>query len=170
MDTYIEQLGGKEEIAKYISRGIKLQSIAKKNGIKRFGPATEKKVLEFYNKYYNSDSISDKITANYPNIIINPLYIEGLNRYKTQIEDILSFLNNDIKCGSWYKEDIANSVVDIVIRDLSADLTNKMFNDILNVGKDPISLKKSPYKNCFQISLDDNTRTTAIWRKPNGAK
>ena len=142
MDTYIEQLGGKEEIAKYISRGIKLQSIAKKNGIKRFGPATEKKVLEFYNKYYNSDSISDKITANYPNIIINPLYIEGLNRYKTQIEDILSFLNNDIKCGSWYKEDIANSVVDIVIRDLSADLTNKMFNDILNVGKDPISLKK----------------------------
>ncbi len=43
MDTTIEKLGGPDEISKYINRGISLQAIAKKNGIKRFGPATEKR-------------------------------------------------------------------------------------------------------------------------------
>ena len=35
METIIEKLGGPDEIAKYIQRDISLQSIAKKNGIKR---------------------------------------------------------------------------------------------------------------------------------------
>lgn len=144
MNTYIEQLGGSRAISEYIRGSISLQSIAKKNGIKRFGPATEKKVLEFYNKYYNSDSISDKITANFHNIKINPHYFDELNKYKTEIESILSFLNG-IDCGSWYKEDIIESIIDIISQSIGSSEsinTRERINDIFNVEKDPILLKK----------------------------
>ena len=84
MDTIIEKLGGPSEIAKYIQRDISLQTIAKKNGIKRFGVKTEKKVLDYYEKYHNSSDIISKVNAKYPNVEIKPIYYEELEKFKSE--------------------------------------------------------------------------------------
>ena len=141
MDTIIEKLGGPDEIAKYIQRDISLQTIAKKNGIKRFGPATEKKVIDYYEKYHNSSDIISKVNAKYPNVEIKPIYYGELEKFKSEIEGIIKLLN-DIECGVWYKEDIMNTVVDIVIIGSDEQKTRNKMSDIFDIKKDPMILKK----------------------------
>ena len=140
METLIEKLGGPSEIAKYIQRDISLQTIAKKNDIKRFGVKTEKKVLEYYETFHNSDDIISKVNAKYPTVEIKPIYYEEIEKYKSEITDIISLLD-DIVCGPWYKEDIMNTVIDIVIICDEKHTRNKM-RDIFDVKKDPMILKK----------------------------
>ena len=141
MDTIIEKLGGPAEIAKYIKRDISLQTIAKKNGIKRFGVKTEEKVLAYYEKYHNSSDIISKVNAKYPNVEIKPIYYEELEKFKSEIDGVISLLN-DIECGPWYKEDIMNTVIDIVIIGGDEKHTRNKMSDIFDIKKDPMILKK----------------------------
>lgn len=147
METLIEKLGGPDEIEKYINRNISLQIIAKKNGIKRFGPKTEKKVLDFYQQYHNSDDIIQKIKAKFTNVKIaeNEYEYERVlplfEKFKSEIKDIIQFID-DIECGFWYKEDIMNNIIEIININREERITREIINDFFNMKKDPMLLKR----------------------------
>lgn len=166
MDTLIEKLGGADEIAKYINRGVSLQTIAKKNGIKRFGPATEKKVLNFYEQFYNSDDIIQKIKAKYINVNIGDndsayeRVLPLLEKFKTEIDRVI-YLLDDIICGDWYKEDIMNSVIDIISIGGDEIYTRDNLNEIFNIENDPLILKK--YIPGINLNKIDNIALDNEW-------